>query len=339
MLSRPLLALITGSMFACGTLACGALACGTPDATPSAEPAKSTEAEKSADAAAPKAGDTWTFDFKDPGPGPRAPQTTAFGAVVGASMFAEVEAPLKQRGLECANTSVRAMMDRRRAVETAKVADAKARGEDAVTAASWVNKRSKREANPQLRFSCPDITSDQIGDRPRPPSKGRLLYVFDDESYPLRHSSYQRTHKDHAAALLDFQDAVTALTAIYGPPGKSPKTDLPQPDKDGKVEFPNATNFEIAWDFADLAVRVNVLRYGELVTVGERIEVPHGIRPDAPKLAGGAAANVAAPAPTPTPAATTTVAAPTTAPTTAVPPAPAPTAPAPTAPTPAAAGK
>lgn len=316
MLSRPLLALI----LACGTLACGT---GTPDATPSAEPAKSTEAEKSADAAAPKAADTWTFDFKEPGPGPRAPQTTAFGAVVGASMFAEVEAPLKQRGLECANTSVRAMMDRRRAVETAKVADAKARGEDAVTAASWVNKRSKREANPQLRFSCPDITSDQIGDRPRPPSKGRLLYVFDDESYPLRHSSYQRTHKDHAAALLDFQDAVAALTAIYGPPGKSPRTPLPQPDKDGKLEFPNATNFEIAWDFADLAVRVNVLRYGDLVTVGERIEVPHGIRPDAPKLPGGAAANAAAPTPTPT--AATPVAAPTTAPTTAVPPAPAPT--------------
>ncbi|MBA3548973.1 MAG: hypothetical protein H0T76_21025 [Nannocystis sp.] len=319
MLSRPLLAarftLFTG-------LACaGILAC-TADPTPPAEPAKSIEAEESAAAVAPKAGsDAWSFDFKEPGPGPRAPRSTAFNATVGASMFPEVEALVQQRGLECANTSVRAMMDRRREAETAKIADAKARGEDAVTAASWVNKRSKREANPQLRFSCPKITSDQIGDRTRPPSSGRLLYVFDDESYPLRHSSYQRTHKDHAAALIDFQDAVAALTAIYGPPGKTPKTDLPQPDKDGKVEFPNATNFEIAWDFADLAVRINVLRYGDLVTVGERIEVPHGIRPDAPKLPGGAAANAATS--TPTPAAATTVTAPatavTTAPTTAAP--------------------
>lgn len=282
-LSRSLLALVAGT----------GLACGAP--SPAAEPATTAAPATAAEPTKPgtAAPDTWTFDFKEPGPGPRAPQTVAFGATVGASMFPEVEALMKQRGLECADTSVRAMMDRRREAEKAKVADAKARGEDAVTAASWVSRRSKREANPQLRFSCPKITADQLGDRPRPPSNGRLLYVFDDASYPLRHSSYQRTHKDHAAALLDFQDTVAALTAIYGPPGKPLKTELPRPDKDGKLEFPNATNFEIAWDFADLAVRANVLRYGDLVTVGERIEVPHGIRPDAPKLAGGAAAGAA----------------------------------------------
>jgi hypothetical protein len=216
-------------------------------------------------------------------------------------------------------------MDRRRDTEKAKVADAKARGEDAVTAASWVNRRSKREANPQLRFSCPKIASDQLGDRPRAPASGRLLYVFDDATYPLRHASYQRTHKDHAAALLDFQDTVAAMTRVYGPPGKTPKTELPQPDTDGKLEFPNATNFEIAWDYADLAVRVNVLRYGDLVTVGERVEVPHGIRPDAPKPAEGspaAAAALTAPATTPATAATPAPAtAATTAPATAATPA------------------
>jgi hypothetical protein len=296
LLSRSLLALVAGT-----GLACCASACNTPPAqpAPAAEPAKTAEPTKSA------APDTWSFDFKEPGPGPRAPQTVAFGATVGVSMFPEVEALVKQRGLSCADTSVRAMMDRRREAEKAKVADAKARGEDAVTAASWVNKRSKREANPQLRFSCPTITAEQLGDRPRPPSSGRLLYVFDDATYPLRHTSYQRTHKDHAAALLDFQDTVAALTAIYGPPGKPLKTELPQPDAEGKLEFPNATNFEIAWDYADLAVRANVLRYGDLVTVGERIEVPHGIRPDAPKLAGSAAsAPAAAPAPSTTPSPT-----------------------------------
>ena len=296
-LSRSLLALVAGTGLACtpATPAEPTAAAGTATAPANTEPAKSGYA------AAP---DTWTFDFKEPGPGPRAPQTAAFGATVGVSKFPEVEALVKQRGLECADTSVRAMMDRRREAEKAKVADAKARGEDAVTAASWVNKRSKREANPQLRFACPKITADQIGDRTRPPSHGRLLYVFDDAGYPLRHSSYQRTHKDHAAALLDFQDTIAALTAIYGPPGKPLKTELPQPDKDGKLEFPNATNFEIAWDFADLAVRANVLRYGDLVTVGERIEVPHGIRPDAPALPGGAApasASATTPAPATTP--------------------------------------
>lgn len=283
-------------------LACGAsiLAC---SAAPS-EPAKATEPTKTTEPTKPAP--DWSFDFKDPGPGPRAPTTAAFNAVVGVSMFAEVEALVKQRGLQCADTSVRAMMDRRREAERARVADAKARGEDAVTSASWVNKRSKREANPQLRFSCPTITADQIGDRPRPPSTGRLLYVFDDAVYPLRHSSYQRTHKDHAAALLDFQDTVAALTATYGPPSKPLKTALPQPDADGKLEFPNATNFEIAWDFADLAVRANILRYGDLVTVGERLEVPHGVRPDAPRLGATATTPTAT-----TPAVTTAPVAPT----------------------------
>lgn len=283
-------------------LACGAsiLACG---AAPS-EPTKATEPTKTTEPTKPAP--EWSFDFKDPGPGPRAPTTAAFNAVVGVSMFAEVEALVKQRGLECADTSVRAMMDRRREAERARVADAKARGEDAVTSASWVNKRSKREANPQLRFSCPTITADQIGDRPRPPSTGRLLYVFDDAVYPLRHSSYQRTHKDHAAALLDFQDTVAALTATYGLPSKPLKTALPQHDADGKLEFPNATNFEIAWDFADLAVRANILRYGDLVTVGERLEVPHGIRPDAPRLGAGVSKAATATTPTPTPPAVVT---------------------------------
>lgn len=307
-------------------VAAAGLACGAPAPTP--------EAAKSADvpaAPAPAPADGWTFDFKDPGPGPRAPQTAAFGAAVGVSMFPEVEALVKQRGLDCADTSVRAMMDRRREAEKAKVADAKARGEDAVTSASWVNKRSKREANPQLRFSCPKITGEQIGDRPRPPSTGRLLYVFDDASYPLRHSSYQRTHRDHAAALLDFEDTAAALTAIYGPPSKSPKTELPRPDANGKLEFPNATNYEIAWNFADLAVRVNVLRYGDLVTVGERLEVPHGIRPDAPKLSGTPTAP-----PTPAPPATSPPATspPTAAPSPTAPPATPPVSAAPTTPRP-----
>jgi len=308
-LHRSLLALVAGA----------GLACGAPTPTPEAAPA---DAPATASASAPA--DGWTFDFKDPGPGPRAPRTAAFGATVGVSMFPEVEALVKQRGLDCADTSVRALMDRRREAERAKVADAKARGEDAVTAASWVNRRSKREANPQLRFSCPKISSEQIGDRPRPPSSGRLLYVFDDASYPLRHSSYQRTHRDHAAALRDFEDTAAALTAVYGPPSKSPRTELPRPDAGGKLEFPNATNYEIAWDFADLAVRVNVLRYGDLVTVGERVEVPHGIRPDAPRLSGAPEAPGTPPQPAPV---TAPVTAPTPSAAPVAPPSPAPTAP------------
>ena len=59
------------------------------------------------------------------------------------------------------------------------------------------------------------------------------------------------------------------------------------PDKDGKVEFQAAKNLEVSWEYADLLARVHVLRYGDLVTIGERIEVPHGLRPDAPRFVAG----------------------------------------------------
>jgi len=270
----------------------------TPEASPAPAAAPSDSAAPAEDSAIAKGlrglaslGRTpakpWTFDFKDPPIGPRAPTSVAFGQTIGTAMYPEIETYVQKLGLACSDTSVRAMMDRRRDVERSKVADAKARGEDAVTAASWVNKRSKREANPQLRFSCPKITSDQLTDRTRPPSSGRLLYVFDDAAYPLRHASYQRTHRDHAAALADFEDAVAALTKIYGPPTKPLSGPLPVADKDGKVEFPSAKNLEVSWEYADLVARVNVLRYAELVTVGERVEVPHGLRPDAPRFVAG----------------------------------------------------
>lgn len=276
-------------------------ACSGP--TPEASP---TPAEAPADSAAPagessiakglrglaslggrKPAKPWTFDFKEPPAGTRAPNTDAFGAKIGTSMFADVEALVKKQGLTCGDTSVRAMMDRRRDSERARMAEAKARGEDAVTAASWVNKRSKREANPQLRFSCPKVTSDQLGDRSRPPSGGRLLYIFDDAAYPLRHASYQRTHRDQTAALADFNDAVAASTKLYGPPTKPLTSPLPVAGTDGKVEFANTKNLEVAWEYADLVARVNVLRYGNVVTVGERVEVPHGLRPDAPRFVAG----------------------------------------------------
>lgn len=278
----------------------------------------------------------WKFTFKDPGPGPRAPTATAFGATIGTSMHADVEALVQRLGLKCGDTSIRAMMDRRREAERARMEEARARGEDAVTAASWVNKRSKREANPQLRFSCPKTTSDQLADRTRPPSSGRLLYVFDDPGLPLRHASYQRTHKDHAAALADFQEALAALTRVYGPPTQPLKGELPTRDKDGKIEFPSAKNFEISWEYADLLVRVNILRYGELVTVGERVEVPHGLRPDAPRFAAGMPPATAAATPAPplsgTPAAPAAAAPAAVAPAASAPAAPAAVAPAAPAP-------
>jgi hypothetical protein len=142
-------------------------------------------------------------------------------------------------------------------------------------------------------FACPMFTSELFTVRERPRSRGRLLYVFDSEELPLRHASYQRSHHNHDAALADYKDAVAAATAIYGDPTES-RGEIPEPGADGKVDFPQGRSLETRWDFSDLTVRVTAIHFGRKVTVGERIEVPHGVRPDAPAM--GKPASTKAPA-------------------------------------------
>jgi len=238
------------------------------------------------------------LEFRDPDPGPRAPVTTAFGAEIGRSSYEQIQALVKARGYTCKDTSIRAMMETKREAEREKQ---KAEGADAVSSASWLNKKSKREKNPQVRFSCPSVTYDEIGDRDRPASRGRLLYVFDSEELPLRHISYQRSHANHTAALNDYEDAVKTMTAIYGEPTAT-RGEAPERDANGKATFPESRSLELRWDFSDLSVRVTAIHFGRKVTVGERLEVPHGIRPDAPSLgkpAGVAPSPVATPKPPP----------------------------------------
>lgn len=269
----------------------GGSACGRADAPASgAAPAKSATAEaspESADAAAAKGTGGKLFEkiaapleFREAGEGPRAPTSDVFGARIGAAKVADVEALVAARGLTCKDTSIRAMMAAKREAEAKKRAEG---GEDAVSSASWMKKKSKREENPQVRFACPTVKAEQVGDRLRPPSQGRLLFVFDSDEHPLRHASYQRSHRSHAAALADFEDAVQAMTAIFGEPSER-RGELPVADAKGQVTFPQGRNLEVRWTFADLLVRVTAIHFGQKVTVGERIEVPHGVRPDAPIL-------------------------------------------------------
>lgn len=280
--------------------ALGVAACPTPPApTPTAEqpPATGKVGEGLAGLFGRKPAE-WKFDFKEPGPGPRAPVTAAIFSELGLTTVAEAEALTARLGLKCGDTSIRATMDERRKAERKRIEDARARGEDAVTAASWLDHRSRREANPQVRYSCPKTRSDQLSDRPRPPSEGRLLFVFDSAEHPLRHVSYQRTTKDAAAAVADYRDAVSFYTGVYGPPTRTPARELPAAGPGGAIELPVATNFETEWAFSDLLVKVSILRYANLITVGERVEVPPGIRPDAPRL-GKPAPAAAAPATSP----------------------------------------
>lgn len=280
-MTRPFPPLVVALLFAA--------ACSAPvEVEPAAAAAKSAPGGSPAPDKATQ--NSWRPTFQDPGPGPRAPTTTAFGVLVGAEKFPEIEAKVKALGLACDQTSIRAQMDARREKEKARIADAKARGEDAVTSASWVNKRSKAEANPQIRFSCSTVASTQLTDRARPPSSGRLLFVFDDVELPLRHVSYHRSNADQTAAVRDFQDTVAALTAIYGAPTTAPTGRLPAPGKDGRVELPPVFQDTSEWRYPDFVARVEITRFGNVVMVDERAEVPSGVRPDAPLVAADQAA-------------------------------------------------
>ena len=220
------------------------------------------------------------LEFRDPDPGPRAPEAAAFGAEIGRSSYTDVKTYVEAKGFTCKDTSIRAMMEAKREAEREKQAE---EGEDAVSSASWMKKKSKREKNPQVRFSCPSVNSDTIGDRERVKSRGRLLFVFDNDELPLRHVSYQRSHDNHSAALDDYEDSVKAMKARFGEPTAS-RGEVPERDADGKVVFPPSRSLELRWDFSDLTMKVTAIHFGRKVTVGERIEVPHGIRPDAPTL-------------------------------------------------------
>lgn len=219
--------------------------------------------------------------FKEPAAGPRAPRTDAFDVVVGKTPLAEVETEMARRNLACKDTSPRALMAAMRA-ERAKNA-----GVDAVSTAS-AKKKSAMEKNPQVRLSCEDTHSSLLRDRARPPSTGRLLYVFDSSAHPLRHVSFRRMHRDQVRALDDVREALRAMKERFGPPtsitGALPS--MPEgPVEDHTVIFPRYVPFKAEWAWPDFEVTVSALSYGPRgVDVYEAAEVPWPVRSDAPAI-------------------------------------------------------
>lgn len=174
--------------------------------------------------------------FSEPGPGPRAPSARALGFLVGSSLLPAVRASLKSAGLDCPDTSMRALMQQARDQTRREMEARKARGEDpdAVTGASRVNYRSPKEANPQVRLACSDTPSGKLTDAQRPASRGRLLLVFDSPLHPLRHVSFERTYPatETASAIADLDGTRARMTASYGPgtgalAGAAPTQELP----------------------------------------------------------------------------------------------------------------
>lgn len=213
-------------------------------------------------------------EFKELPPGARAPASAGFGAAVGRTSLEALEARIKERGLDCRDTSARALI--REAREKKKAAAATSTAPvDATTSASS-KKSSPMERNPQVRLSCENTEGAAIGDRERPASSGRLLYIFDSPKHPLRHASYRRVHKDHALARGDLLDSIAAMKAVYGEPTATSGALPAEGAQFGKYE-----PYKVEWIWTDVHVTVSALSYGERgVDVYEAIEVPWPVRTD-----------------------------------------------------------
>jgi hypothetical protein len=217
----------------------------------------------------------------DPPPGPRTPNSRAFGFSIGKSTPADVEARLQSLGVDCTDTGPRAMMQRAREKKKAELQEAsKTSDADAVSGASVINKQSKKEKNPQVRLSCPNTRLAQFGVERTADAAGRTLLVFDDSDGPLRHVSSRRTQSEFAAGVADVEEAVAAWTSILGPP-TSTQGDV------AELAPPEPTGIFVKWDweYSDYLVRVEIASLGKRFSVSERAEVPMRIRADAPTLA------------------------------------------------------
>jgi hypothetical protein len=96
----------------------------------------------------------------------------------------------------------------------------------------------------------------------------------------LRHVSWRRTHRDPADAIVDLRAAIADWDARLGPStlrkGEVPETLAPG----GRLR-----PVVVEWAYADLLVRITTIDFGKGgVSVDERIEVPWGIRSDAPSV-------------------------------------------------------
>lgn len=226
-------------------------------------------------------------EFKDLPPGPRAPVVPAFGLMVGRSTLAEVEAYAKAHGLNCHDTSARALMKAMRQKKKEEKAAAEARGEevDTVSKASS-GKKSPMEQNPQVRLSCEGTQSERLPDRARAPGEGRVLFIFDSPTHPLRHVSYRRLHRSLADAFRDAEETYGWATGRLGAPPEATRSfPTPAEGDDLTALVPGYEPFNYRWAWADLAVSVTLTNFGKRgIDVYEAVEVPWPIRADAPVL-------------------------------------------------------
>jgi hypothetical protein len=215
----------------------------------------------------------------EPAAGPRAPSSDFAGVRIGVSRLADAKRLAAEWKLACADRSMRTLMTELRDRKRAEVRRAQAQGAaDAVSGASILERKTARDENPQVRLSCDDVASNQLRDRPRTASKGRVLFVFDGEGDVVRHASYQRHHGAWEDALADFDDTKAAFTAAYGPGKESGSAAGQSTDA-----LPKYGRRAAEWRFADLVATLTLVNLGGRgYSLSESVEVPYPVRADAP---------------------------------------------------------
>lgn len=216
--------------------------------------------------------------FNEVPAGPRAPTRDFLGLTVGRSTVEDAEVLYRGLGVECGESSMRALMAAGRAKIAREMEAARAAGRDpdAVSGASAVNYRSKKERNPQVRRACEHVPLSSFNDRDRwPGDELYWLIIFDSPKHPLRHTSISRRLTDVAAAEEEWRSAVELMTKKFGAP-----TTMRGIDENPGVPFGPGKLYKAVWRFADLQAEVKALRIGEDIRFTETVEVPWPVRTD-----------------------------------------------------------
>jgi hypothetical protein len=214
-------------------------------------------------------------EFEAPDPSlPTAPSHEAFGLAIGELSLATTQDQLRARGLDCADTGIRASVAKLREHKRDELAAAD--DPDAVSGASILWRRSNKERNPQVRLAC-ELDSIARFERgsPQAAPRGRALFVFDSPEHALRHASLRRSYTDSEAALLDVRESVARFVARYGPPTLERGVISPAGEAPAKPE-----PIKVQWRYADLLVEITLTRFGKMISVDERVEVPWPVRTD-----------------------------------------------------------
>ncbi|MEC8024408.1 MAG: hypothetical protein VX223_10775, partial [Myxococcota bacterium] len=139
--------------------------------------------------------------------------------------------------------------------------------------------RTDRKMSPQVRWSCTKVPSSALkGVRGRPHFTGRWLFVFDDDTSPLRHVSYRRSHHDMALARDDLRATVHAWRVRFERPQKV--STLPERG----APFPRMKPMLFEWQNNQRRATLSALSItGQRVDILEAIELPQNVSHDPSK--------------------------------------------------------